>query len=869
MNFPLLFFPTPAVADRRDKMPGGRGSISRPAIERQRARITPQLAVLRQAFEAKRLQLQQQAPLENPELVLVLEVAGTVQNFANAVNKVPGLEWLVEWADDQIAADDDFHSLDAGKRDKPVTGRLYLLGTNQEALDQLLALWNRYQAAPTQPLNRGLAPFKHVFAQLRAIRPWDATDRIDVDMRAYWQDQVDNNESVIRFEVEAWYFGSDERNRAASRDIGELIRGLNGRVLQSALIKEIAYHGFLVELPAAAIRNILAGETPELLLSDRIMFFRPKAQSISGGADEPMPAAPRQLPDAPAGQPIVALLDGYPLANHALLAGRVLIDDPDGWAAGYEVKDRVHGTAMASLILHGELDGPTQALTTPLYVRPVMRPDPSDGFNARRSEHTPDDTLLIDLIHRAVRRICQGQAGQLPAAPTVRIINLSIGDSSRVFVRAISPWARLLDWLAHKYSLLFIVSAGNHAQPLALSTPRNTLGAMATPARTALAYTALTRDGIERRLLSPAESINALTVGALHADHANPPAVASRFDLFTNGGLSPLSRVGHGYRRAIKPEILMPGGRVLHLEQYLGDPAESVVDPINTSRAPGHLAALPPLAGPSLNDTGYSRGTSNAAACASNAGGRIHDVLESLRAGSPVAPLSRYDAVLLKAMLVHGAGWGALSDGLVAELDRRPEFQAINDALARRNAQKDFITRWLGYGAADVERVMACTAERATLIGVGELGADEALLFSAPLPPSLAGRRAWRRMTVTLAWNSPINPAHEAYRRAKLWVTPPHGQIRVKRENSVDDKAAVRGTVQHELLEGEEAVVFVDGDRFECKVNCAAVAGELIGKVPFALCVSLEVAVGSGIAVYEEIRARIGTPVIIQPGGEG
>ncbi|WP_197690614.1 S8 family serine peptidase, partial [Microbacterium sp. AISO3] len=69
-----------------------------------------------------------------------------------------------------------------------------------------------------------------------------------------------------------------------------------------------------------------------------------------------------------------------------------------------------------------------------------------------------------------------------------------------------------------------------------------------------------------RRILSPAESINSITVGALHSDlsgdyYANPH---HRTDLLPNNSLfSPISRFGHGFRRSIKPEILFPGGRQL------------------------------------------------------------------------------------------------------------------------------------------------------------------------------------------------------------------------------------------------------------------------------------------------------------------
>lgn len=860
-NFPLLLFPVPAPAER-SKLSGGGGSVHIPELARQLARIAPQLTVLQQAFNAKRLKLQQSAPMENPELILVIEVAGTIEDFANAVAKISGLEWLVEWVEDEIAPDEDFFI--KGKEGKPFSGRLFLLASNQEALIQLLALWTRYQKDTTAKFDSGLNKFRNLFGQLRTIRHWSVEDRIDSDVRSYWQACIDDGLQFIRFEIEAWYFVSQQKNDAAREEIITLVQELGGKVLRHALIAEIAYHGLLVELPAAAVNRVLSGETPELALSDRIMFFRPKAQSITDGVNEEEVSAQAEVSGASEKLPVVALLDGLPLQNHQLLQGRLLVDDPDGWESEYEAKDRVHGTAMASLILHGELDGASPPLAHRLYVRPVLRPDFNDNFNSRRREHTPDDVLLIDLIHRAVKRICEGEGQDAAVAPSVRVINLAIGDEARIFERVMSPWARLLDWLSFRYSVLFIVSAGNYTRALSLDTPSDTLTGLTAEQRSKLAFTAMTAESTERRLLAPAEALNVLTVGALHADQSQPPTVHGRYDLFAAGGLSPLSRVGHGFRRAVKPDILMPGGRVLYRTRMTTHPTASILDVVTTGATPGHRVAVPPLPGQTLGETAYTRGTSNAAALASRAATQAYDVIESLRVETDNAPAAAYDSVLLKVLLVHGAQWGDWSDRLLAE---RPEFDEIANGNTKRTAQKDFVTRWLGYGPVDVGRVIACTDERATLLGVGELGADEAFVFSAPLPPSLAGKIAWRRLTVTLAWMSPINCSHQGYRRAKLWITPPQSQLRVKRSNSVHDKTALRGTVQHEILEGEDAVVFVDGNRFECKVNCAADAGELTGKVRFALCVSLEVAVGSGISVYQEIRDRIKQSVVIQSVG--
>jgi hypothetical protein len=853
---PLLMFPTPERADERSKLPGGGTKIHVPPIGRQQARIAPQLATLQQAFDTRRLRLQPGAPVENPEMVLVLDVVGTIADFARAVSQVPGLDWLYEFALEQIEQDEDFYY--AEQRDGALSGRIYLLGTNQEALNQLLALWDRYRRDPKAAFDRGLAPIKHVFEHLRSIRPWDVNDRVGDDVRAYWQDQIQGGAAAVSFEVEAWHFASADRNEQTRAELVAMVERMQGRVRAQALISEIGYHGFLLELPTAAIQSILDGEAPELLLSDRIMFFRPKSQSVCPGTDsiESMPVAGnRALPEK---APLVALLDGVPLANHALLVDRLIIDDPDGWERLSEVKDRMHGTAMASLIVHGgDLDtiAPSDRR---LYVRPILRPDQNDP-RERRAERTPDDVLLIDLIHRAVRRLFEADGDQPSAAPTIRIVNLSIGDEYRLFANDMSPWGRLLDWLAHRYSILIVVSAGNDASPLALNTPRDSLGRLDDNVRRQLSLDALLAQSAARRLMSPAESINALTVGALHADNSQPANVPNRYDLFAPGGISPVSRAGHGYRKAIKPDILMPGGRTLHAERYVGAPETCVVEPVTTSAAPGYKVAVPPMPGGGLTETCHCRGTSNAAALASRAAAHAYTVIEDLRARFPdTAPSVEYDGVMLKALLVHGASWGDLAGQLLA---RRPDLQAITDGRERRRKEKDFLTRWLGYGPVDVDRATTCTDQRATLLGFGEVEVEGAQEFSAPLPPSLAGVLEWRRMTITLAWNTPIHPGHYNYRRVKLWVSTPGAELRLFRTNSVDDRAALRGTVQHEVLEGNNAVAYVDGDRFVCKVNCAADAGGHDGAIKFALCVSLEVAANSRVSLYDEIRQRLEQPV--------
>lgn len=850
-EFPLLLFPTPATADR-GKRGGGGAPVTWPSGARQGARLAPRFNALQTAFDAEHLRLQQVVPGENPEFVVVLETIGTVENFAKAVAKIPDLEWLFESALDQIAPDEDFYV--AGKPDKLLSGRVFLLGTNQQALGQLLSLWERFRIDPAAKFPRGLAPLRHVFEQLKDVRRWSVQDRIGTDVRLYWEDSVAAGPQNVRFEIEAWCFRSDARNTEARTRIEALVQSAGGTVLSRALTPEIAYHGFLVDLPTPQIMRVLAGEEPEFVLSDRIMYFRPRAQSvITPEADGETIAAP-VIAGEVAGDPVVALLDGLPLQNHALLAGRMTVDDPDGWEATYEAKDRVHGTAMASLIIHGELDEGAKPLDRPIYVRPILRPDPADG-RPRRAERTPDDVLLIDLMHRAVKRICEGEANQPPVASSVKIINLSIGDEHRIFDRDLSPWARLLDWLSFKYRVLFVVSAGNCDGRLQLAVPGGTLEGLPEAERRDRALEALLSSDVDRRLIAPAEAINALTVGASHFDASQYAAAPNRLNLFDDHGLSPYSRIGHGFRRAVKPDILMSGGRILHREQAAGQGNATVVEGINVPAAPGHKVAAPPAEG-LPNATGYSRGTSDSAALASRAAVQAFDVISALRAQQPEALPPRFDAVLIKALLAHGAAWGGLAERI----------RAVRPDITDWRQKREFIARWLGYGQTDMVRALTCADQRATLVGVGEVGQDEGLIFDAPLPPGLSAQAVMRRLTVTLAWLSPTNATHQAYRNARLWISPLPDDMRVTRVECVHDHAW-RGTLEHDILEGNDAVPFVDGARFQVKVNCAADASDFDGKVPFALCVSLEVPVETEILIYQEIRARIAPAIAIQPPG--
>ena len=162
-----------------------------------------------------------------------------------------------------------------------------------------------------------------------------------------------------------------------------------------------------------------------------------------------------------------------------------------------------------------------------------------------------------------------------------------------------------------------------------------------------------------------------------------------------------------------------------------------------------------------------------------------------------------------------------------------------------------------------VDRVLDCTEQRATVLGFGQLSDGGAHVFKLPLPPSLSSRPEWRRLTVTLAWLSPISANTQKYRTANLWFEINNARIAPNRSDA-DWQAVQRGTVQHEIFEGQRAEPFMDGETLEIKVNCRKDAGKIETPVAYGLIVSLEVAEGVDIAVYNEIRTRIAPAIQIQ-----
>lgn len=842
-DYPLLFFPNKERVSR-SKLQSGVGNYHKPSSQRQGVRLTPKFSVLNEQLLQKSLYLQQGANGIIPEEVLILETIGSVEDFSNAVKKITGLEWLGEIDVDEIEPDEDF--FDNTNSNKSLSGRLYLMSTNSTAMTQLLSLWNQFVENPEIKFQRGLSKFKDVFQMLKDIRKWDVRDRFEeTKLLDIWRESITMfPDRVCRFEIELWYKSTRDKRAQSFAKVQQIITSYNGRIITNCDLPEINYHSILAELPANKISDIINNTDTELVKCDNIMLFRPSGQIIMGNINSVEESSAFEPTNndlfLPSGPPRIAILDGYPLENHSILANRLIIDDPDGLNQYYQVEDRKHGTAMCSLIVKGDIESMCAYIPSPLYVRPIMKPNPND---LNRREFIPNDTLLVDLIHRAVKRMFEGENNEAPVAPTVKIINFSIGDPDRCFYHTMSPLARLLDWLSYKYKVLFIVSAGNVYNEVHYNGNETYFKALNRQEQESIFITSILNNRRNCRLLSPAETINNLTIGATHSDNSSILNMDTRHNPYECVFPSTYTPIGGGYRKSIKPDFLFAGGRQMYDFNILrGTPLK----PTNYKRSPGIKVAAPDH---TLNKTIYEVGTSNSAALTSRNGLFCFHTLEQLLAHIPVE--NAYFPLIIKAMLAHGCNWDGISDNID---------KYINSSLDARG-MKSLKGKWIGYGIPDITKSLECTPHRATIIGFDKLKEEEAHVYKLPLPPSLSSQTINRRLTITLAWFTPVAMNNQRYRVARLWFESKN-KIASKRINA-DDKAVKRGTLQHEIFEGNSAEAFIDGDTISIKVNCSKDAKSYSEEIHYALMVSLEVAENINLPIYQEVKDRVAIPIQI------
>lgn len=710
------------------------------------------------------------------------------------------------------------------------------------ALRELCSLWRRWSRG--EELGRGFAAWRDLFALLRDLRPWGPKDRLTDGERVRILEAIEgaDADARARLEIELVFRREPEASKAREEISGLVLRS-DGRVVGKARIEEIAYDALLADLPVRAVRDLLDHDRVRdtVAWADSVIHIRPQA-TVDIFAPEPETEERPERPVAEARpEPILALLDGVPVAKHRLLARHPIVEDLFDLERWAPVAQRNHGTAMASLIVWGDLDRSEPALPRQIVHIPVLG----------QQDRVPDDRLVIDLTYQAVRHLVATEQSR-----SVLIVNLSLGNANLVFQGRLSPWTRLLDRLAWDYGLLFVVSAGNHSGSFEISgcATWTELQAMTGPDRAAAVLRSIDARKAFRRLLSPAESINALTVGAWNHDDVPPVrrlATAHRLDPYPGIRMvNPSSALGPGFARSVKPDVVMPGGRE-HLVPRASNPVVRA-EPAQPARLAGLKVAAPP------DREGWTGATSAAAAQASRLAHRVHDVLEAAYGQTFLQLPKKSRAALLKAFVVHAARWP--EDG--ADLIER----TVCHDDEHHTHEKAHVSRYFGYGCVDPERALACAEDRATFWAVGEIARETAVPVRIPLPTAIHGKAQPHTLAATLAWLAPVKPGTFRYRGVKLKLLEPPAlaSLAVERERKQPDHnqlaRGTRGTVVHRRWSDKEAPALGPDPWLELLVQREPDPLDLeTDPVPFALVATMEMP--GVVGIYQEVRQRLPVPV--------
>lgn len=570
----------------------------------------------------------------------------------------------------------DLRVLDASSRE------IVVAFASDPRLTAFLARVGRYSEGTGE--DRATAAFEGFFDAVVRIRRYGPQDRLTE--RAQTLLETADPADEVTVDLECWYPGSAEGATAWLDEIQQATEAGGGRVSDRYLnagagiaLVRVQAPRRTVELLAEldAVATIDAPPEPALWWSEAANL---------GLSDVPS----FDPPDAEA--PLVAVIDSGVRSAHPLLAGAVHDALP---AAGLPSGEdqHGHGTAVASLVLHGELEA---ALARGFLPRPPLR-----LLSIRVLNHNNEfslGTLWAHELEEAVR---------LAAQEGARIVNVSIGDASTPFRGPRStPVAAVLDQLARELNLVIVVSAGNVALPDYLTVPSRDH---------AVTYTAELISNDSTGILDPAPAALALTVGALVSKAHTGSLRRKAFGDVS--WPSPFTRTGPGIGGAVKPELVAPGGSVA-----IDLSTEDLIEV-------GDLACL-----------GADGSGLPGALISANVGTSFAAPLVSRVAAGVVAEYPGFDSNLVRALVLQSAE------------EPEPHFPLNDDGVGQRG-RSTLRRQLVGFGQPLMDNAIRSKAHRAVLVASDAIELDGVHLYEIPVPDSFFDSGGERGITVALSYS--------------------------------------------------------------------------------------------------------------------
>ncbi|MFF5824410.1 S8 family peptidase [[Kitasatospora] papulosa] len=571
--------------------------------------------------------------------------------------------------------------------------------SDDPAMALFLARLETYGGGPKN--GQASATHEAFFDNIDNVRPYGPQDRIGVELQTALRQSGRDDEVTV--DVEVWYPGDIATADSWVTLISEAVRAASG----------IVHDTFSSEASGLALMRVSAkaGVVQQLLNVDLVAKVEvlPDSLTINASPSEISADTVADLPIPDETAPLVGIIDSGVVANHPLLRGCVVgAVSTSAWIE--DGADRHgHGTAVASILARGSLDG-------------QIASNEWDGHPFRvLSVRVLDENAQIPPYRLAERELTD--AAIYLAQQGVRVINLSLGDLNGMIVGNRAPSiAALLDALSRSLNVVFVVPTGNVA-------PREYAGQF--DESLAIDYPLRMLESPNSLLLDPAPAATALTVGSLISPLK--PLPLGTAPLGKAAWPSPVSRIGLGIGDAIKPELCAPAGTVGQDQQ-----SHTLVelDELQVVVADGRLNSTGLIThdfGSSLAAPHVSRVAALVATKYPNATGNLIRAL-TLQSAEPVA----LDFLAAATEFIEGV---AASEG----------------------------RRFVGYGQASSLRSAESAIRDTVLIAESEIPVDGVHLFAVPVPEAFfARKRAARGMTVTLSFDPLVRSRRMDYLSTRL-----------------------------------------------------------------------------------------------------
>lgn len=378
-----------------------------------------------------------------------------------------------------------------------------------------------------------------------------------------------------------------------------------------------------------------------------------------------------------------------------------------------------HGTAVAGIVLYGDLE----QCNAVNYWQPEFL-----LFNGKildKNAEFDQKTIENKLVEAVSYFVDQHQC---------RIFNISVGNANAPYdQRHVRGMAYVLDDLARRYNVLFVVSAGNFSGSTGPDVPSESW-----------------RDEYPDYLLSdqsiiidPAPALNVLTVGSLArhnatVDEQRYPEISQLAPANENQP-SPFTRHGPSVKGALKPDLVAIGGN-------LASPLRQEGYQHPNMRGIGVLTCNSNFVGNTL----FSEisGTSFAAPYITHLAGRLLNNYQNLSAN------------LLRALLVNHAN---------IPIEVVNTFADDYKARYRKERRRDIVRDVAGYGLIDEDSLFRSSQHVVVMMAEETIENDAHHFFELPLPEEfLRTQRAAREIRVTLSYLPAVRTTRLDYTATRI-----------------------------------------------------------------------------------------------------